>query len=184
MKSLPSVFFDQCNLYQSSHRLQVTLSLHAVFLSVILGQRLCFQDTACSSSLVCCNMAMAALRSNTCTGALVLGVNVQFNPYWTEAEQSWVRLRKLSWPECGHLHKSCIHTESYRTERILTCTWEGRELCLYLWYFNVLHVPSWASRPLQKLECFLQLDDVGLETTRQMATSEECHWPGESKDSC
>ena len=41
MKSLPSVFFDQCNLYQSSHRLQVTLSLHAVFLSVILGQRFC-----------------------------------------------------------------------------------------------------------------------------------------------
>lgn len=30
-------------------------------------------------------MAMAALRNSACTGALVLGVNVQFNPYWTEA---------------------------------------------------------------------------------------------------
>lgn len=45
----------------------------------------CNKDTACSSSLVCCNMAMAALRNSACTGALVLGVNVQFNPYWTEA---------------------------------------------------------------------------------------------------
>ena len=43
------------------------------------------KDTACSSSLVGCNMAMAALRGRSCAGALVLGVNVQFQPYWTEA---------------------------------------------------------------------------------------------------
>ena len=30
-------------------------------------------------------MAMAALRGRSCSGALVLGVNVQFQPYWTEA---------------------------------------------------------------------------------------------------
>ena len=42
-------------------------------------------DTACSSSLVCANLAMQALRSGACGQALVQGVNVQFNPYWTEA---------------------------------------------------------------------------------------------------
>jgi len=41
-------------------------------------------DTACSASLVCGNLALGVLRERRCTGALVLGVNVQLEPYWTE----------------------------------------------------------------------------------------------------
>ncbi|CAE8625301.1 unnamed protein product [Polarella glacialis] len=42
-------------------------------------------DTACSSSLLSANLAMSGLRNGHCTSALVMGVNVQFDPYWTEA---------------------------------------------------------------------------------------------------
>ena len=81
-----------------------------------------WEDTACSSSLVCCNMAMAALRSSACSGALVQGVNVQLNPYWTEAcvHNQTGRIILLLFA-CAHRHRRAHTLEILRTELKATC---------------------------------------------------------------